>query len=202
MNYNTRLVSHYIRRQINQRPVKNILNLSEIPINFNERNCLNSEIPTEHFFCKNLNKDLPFPNHSFDFVYVNKPLDIFTRPSHMYSELMRVAKSGLIRNISPLGVYLKNFQPRYITWTDTLSNSLCFMVYHEQMNIDVGDMDKTCLNRPYFLSDWYAWTSTNDFNIKIFTKEDNFADYPNYELILYEAMEESAKNTYYTIMNK
>ena len=194
MNYNHRLVSNFIKKQITNRPIKNILTISKTPQIF-------ENIPTEIFKEHNFSK-LPFPNGTFDFVYVNEPLEFFSEPSHMYSELMRVCKSGLIQNISPICILLKKTNPKFVCWSETFSNTLCFMPHYVKIDImEHQNIDRLCLHKPYYLYDWYSWDSNQDFNIRIYSKNLHFEDFADYELIFQNAVEESMKNTLTNIKN-
>ena len=98
-SYKNRILNNIVQRKLINRPIKNILNLTNEKMNF-------PGIYTENYFEKNMGNLLPFPKHSFDFVYISNPLKIFSSPSHMYAELIRIGKSGIISNQSPLNILL------------------------------------------------------------------------------------------------
>lgn len=201
-SYKNKLVMNLIKNK----PIKNILNLGLEKMSrggFIDPFC---GVHIENYFDSNIRQPLPYEKHSFDMVVSSNPIEIFSNPCHMYSELMRVSKSGLIINPSPVSFLIKNRQTdqhhdKYIFWTDTFSNSLCFMPYYspiEIFNIDMKDADEMSIDKPYFLKDWYYWESINEFNIKMYIKEVHFEDYLDYELIFQNAVDESMKNTMLT----
>jgi len=196
LTYSQRLVETYIKKQMKSRNIPKVLSLSRTLVN------LPSVQYTEQFYDKNVLQRLPFPNQSFDFIYCENPIEVFSSPCNMHAELLRVGKSGLIRTDSPLSIVLQNNEPKTITWTDTYSNTLCFMPFYGSPNfLQLKDWDRICLNKPYYLHDWYSWTSSYELNIRVFIKEIHFEDIMDYELLFQDAVEESAKNTANVINN-
>lgn len=190
-SYKKMLISNLIHKK----HIKNILNLG-----IEKMNSIQG-VYVENYFEPSIKHTLPFQKHTFDIVITSNPIEMFSNPCHMYSELIKVAKSGLIINPSPVSFLLKTgnaHNSKYITWTDTFSNSLSFMPYYspiEIFNIDMKDVDKMSIDNPYFLRDWYYWDSIQEFNIKMYIKEVHFEDYLDYELIFQNAVDESLKNT-------
>lgn len=170
--------------------IKSVLNLSQ------EKIILDENLQIHNYITKN-NFILPFSNHSFDFIYCKNPLEIFINPCFMYSELIRVGKSGLIVNSSPISTLLYS-NDKLITWTDAFSNSLCFMPHYatiDMIDIKIHEWNKQLVMKPYLLNDWYRWDQTNEFNIKMYVKDFHFNDIMDYEILYNLAIEESLRNT-------
>lgn len=186
LNYNNRIIQNFLRRQ--KVPPKSILSLSANPLDFTDF----TDLKIVHFYQQGL---LPFDSQSFDFIYCRDPLKIFQNPCQMYAELLRVGRRGLVQNKSPLELILTRPQgSQAVFWTDVFSNTLCYVPYYNQVAqvVDTGDWDRTCLHKPYFLSDWYSWESSSELNIKLHT---SFEDMLDYQLLYEEAICESVKNT-------
>lgn len=185
LNYNNRILHNFI---LKQRIPTSVLAVSAESIH------LPGIKSTEHFFVKKTGI-LPFPSQSFDFVYCRDPLEIFQNPCQMYAELLRVGKRGLIQNKSPLDLILNRVEGiPLVFWTDVYSNTLCSAPYHPKVPemIQIEDWDRICLNKPYFLSDWYSWESSSEFNIRMYN---SFEDLLDYQLLYEESISESVKNT-------
>jgi hypothetical protein len=199
MNYNHRLILTYLRRQ--QHPIRKILNISseniEFPIHYDV-----TQVDTSIYKKIKTEEQLGFCRHEFDFVYCKNISDVFVNPYLGYRILSNISQRGLIRNISPICLLLKGLKERQIIWTCYDTNSLCFMDYYKPgylKDMNLGEWDRLCLHKPYYLSDWYTWNLPSEFRTKFIPAEMEFDDYKK---ILMSAMEQSAKNTKAVIINK
>lgn len=199
MNYNHRLLLTYLRRQ--SQPIRRILNISseniEFPIHYDV-----IHVDTNVYKQIKTEDQLGFRRYEFDFVYCKNISDVFANPYLGYRVLSNVAPRGLIKNVSPICVLLKGLKEKRVVWTCPDTNSLYFMDYYKPgyvKDMDLGNWDFICLNRPYFLNDWYTWNLPTEFRIKYIPTEIEFDDYKK---LLISAMEQSAKNTRAVIINK
>lgn len=179
----TRIVNTYLKRQLNVGP---ILNLSTEPIGTN----------TQQFFQAKFQGEIPFKKNSFDFIFCKEPQLLFTNPYHMYSELLRLGNRGMIQTQSPISVLLEGNGPnsQMVSWTDTYSNTLCFMPYYfplDYLNLEINKWQILALNKPTLLHDWYIWNSKEELNIKLIHPEDTL----DYEIMFQSALEETFRNT-------
>jgi hypothetical protein len=88
-----------------------------------------------------IDKDqLPYSDCDFDFLYARHVVEDIQNPGFAFKEMIRVAKSGYIETPSPLVECTKNvdgkglcylyrgyIHHRYIVWTETDTNTLCFL---------------------------------------------------------------------------
>lgn len=200
LTYNNRLIQNIIDKKFKN--IKSALHISK-----NERVYFPSvDYVKYHEFTGTHDKIdiLPYDRGQFDFVYCRNPLSIFKNFESMYAELLRTCKSGIIQNVSPMGLYLHNNKNnQYIQWTNYYSNSLCLMPIY---NYNFPELDKKeqwqslCLHKPFLLSDWYIWTSMNEFNICMYNHQ-NYEDYIDYNILFEESINESFKNTSLVIKN-
>lgn len=202
MNYNSRLLLTYLRGQ--PRPIKKILNISSEPLELPDRYRITQMNPNngEKITLKDIQQ---IPANSFDFVYSRNPSYIFGLTSDTYHSIARTAPEGMILNVSPIAALLHNMELNHIAWTNStnVSNTLCIAEYSaKKLNkVKVAGWDQICLNRPYFLYDWYAWKQPSDFAVKLYLPADYNTNAEYFELIN-EAINLSAENTHQKIINK
>lgn len=203
MNYNSRLLLTYLRRQ--SRPIKKILNISSESLQLPDRYHITQLDP--HYGKKMSLRDIKeVPMQSFDFVYCRNPSYIFGMTYDTYLSIASTAHSGMILNVSPIAVILNNLHINHLVWTNStdVANTLCVAEYSTNKlgTVNVGRWDQLCLNRPYLMYDWYTWNNPTEFAIKLYMQTTDYNTNAEYFDLINGAINLSADNTNKKIINR
>ena len=157
---------------------------------------------------KNIDIDiekLDFPDQSFDFVYCRHVLEDIQNPNHIFNEMIRVAKNGYIETPSPLiectiGVECDDYRGyihhRYIVWTESETNTLCFLPKYPMIEkIHFNNELLYLLEVDLYWNNYYYWDINNKPNIRMYKNGCNMDIRKDYIDLLNQAIFASIKNT-------
>jgi hypothetical protein len=138
--------------------------------------------PTKKMFFLNICLEkFPFADFFFDFGYSRHTFEDIWNPIVAFTEMTRTCRSGFIETPSPLveltkGVdagspgapdpsYRGYVHHRYIIWTDTDTNTLCFLpkmpiVEHLTFAPDFQKLIDFHLQNEFFWNNYYSWDTT------------------------------------------
>ena len=147
---------------------------------------------------------LDFPDKSFDFVYCRHVLEDIQNPNHIFNEMIRVAKNGYIETPSPLiectngaeSDDYKGYNHRYIIWTESETNTLCFLPKYPMIEkIHFNNELLYLLEVDLYWNNYYYWDINNKPNIRMYKNGCNMDIGKDYIDLLNQAISASIKNT-------
>lgn len=159
------------------------------------------------------NTDIPREQGEFDFGYARHVFEDLQNPDFCFKNFTRVCKRGYIETPSPLVECLKDIDcfplskeyrgyihHRYIVWTESDTNTLCFLPkfpiiehikfipeYEQKLN-DLATVD-------IYWNNYYYWDENSPPKYKVYKNDIDFSIINNYSSKLSEAIVESVKHT-------
>jgi len=128
-------------------------------------------------FMRMFNGTLPYPDRSIAYAF-GQLHDYLPAPWTLHYEFLRTCKQGLLTTRSPLSAVTHDAPEdvrdiRYATWTDPVTNQLCFLpvTTSSLATLDAADLDKWTqfVNvQPLCLFNIYEWEHAMEFNIKLY----------------------------------
>jgi hypothetical protein len=123
--------------------------------------------------------------------------------------MIRVSKSGYIETPSPLVECTKNvdgkglchlyrgyIHHRYIVWTETDTNTLCFLPKYPILeHIQFNDINSNLLEIDYYWNNYYEWSVDQPANIRMYKNGVNFHILKDYVNLINQAIMFSIQHT-------
>lgn len=154
---------------------------------------------------------LAYPDQSFDFLYCRHVLEDLQNPDFAFREMARISQNGFVETPSPLVECTRNVDTgplasfycgynhhRYVTWTESATNTLCFlpkMPIIEHVNFELSSDTLARLADPYMWNNYYEWNPDQPARYKIYKSGLDFSALHDYVPLLNHAIEESIKTT-------
>lgn len=151
-------------------------------------NTVNIDIDTDRF---------PFDDHQFKLIYSRHVLEDIQNPDAAFREMTRVAEYGFIETPSPFAECSRNVEcklykgyahHRYIVWTETETNTLCFLPKYPLIDLIEFDGFPRVLDNPWYWNNYYEWSPESPPRVRMYKNGVNFNIFRDYAILLSQAL--------------